>query len=124
MSSIGMTILAVLSGAASLVLIAVSTNDAMMYIAALVGVYAQATGPLMRGFMSSLATPDQQGAVFSVIDLSEVVSTGVFTMVGGLLYEVTLAIFRGFVFIAFAVALLAVAAALFIAKRLHDRRAE
>ncbi|XP_067682206.1 proton-coupled folate transporter-like [Haliotis asinina] len=124
MSNISMTIIAVLSGTVSLLLIAVSTNDAMMYIAALAGVYTQATGPLMRGFMSNLATPDQQGAVFSVIDLSEVVATGVFMMVGGLLYEATLVIFPGFVFIVFAVVLLCVAAALFIAKRTHDRKTE
>ncbi|XP_071081281.1 proton-coupled folate transporter-like [Haliotis cracherodii] len=124
MSAISLTLVGVLSNIVSLVLIATSTNDPMIYIAGVAGVYAQATGPLMRGFMSSLASPDQQGAVFCVLDLSEMVSTAVFTVAGGLIYAATLAIFPGFVFIALALILLFVAVALFIAKRLQDREGD
>ncbi|XP_048258937.1 solute carrier family 46 member 3-like [Haliotis rufescens] len=124
MSGLSMALVGVLSNIVSLLLTAASTNDAMMYVAGVASLYAQATGPIMRGFMSSLAAPDQQGSVFCVIELSEMVSTAVLTMVGGLIYEATLAIFPGFVFIALAIILLFVAVALFIAKRIYDRRAE
>ncbi|XP_071081283.1 proton-coupled folate transporter-like [Haliotis cracherodii] len=124
MSGLSMALVGVLSNIVSLLLTAASTNDAMMYVAGVASLYAQATGPIMRGFMSSLAAPDQQGSVFCVIELSEMVSTAVLTMVGGLIYEATLAIFPGFVFIALAIILLFVVVALFIAKRIYDRRAK
>jgi MFS family permease len=90
------------SSAAGFIMEALADSTLMMYLSAIAGILFTASLPLPRAIMSQLASPSEQGALFSGMSCIEAFATMVSSTIYTLIYNATLETFRGAVFMAVA----------------------
>ncbi|XP_069142662.1 proton-coupled folate transporter-like [Argopecten irradians] len=61
-----------ISGIASMVVMGFATNDLMLYIAVVLGIFCIIPVPLIRGIFSKTVLPDKQGALFANLYIFEI----------------------------------------------------
>ena len=96
-NSIG--IMSMMSCTGSLVLEAVARTTLVMFFVPVVGVFSFLVVAMIRSMMSSMTSPDKQGALFTSVAFIEVLSTILSSVSENLVYSITMSFMNGFVFL-------------------------
>ncbi|WAR18388.1 RGPA1-like protein [Mya arenaria] len=91
-----------LSYGASFVLEGFATNDLMMYLVAVIGVWGLLTAPMIRSIMSQMTSPHKQGAVYGAIAAAETAVNLLSAVSSQTVYIATVEVMRGFIFLVYA----------------------
>lgn len=83
----------------SLIMEAFAQTTLMIYMVQLAGVFSFLAMPMTRSIMSSMTSPDKQGAIFACISTTEVLSTILSSLTGNEIYSYTMSFMNGFVFL-------------------------
>ncbi|GFO49181.1 solute carrier family 46 member 3 [Plakobranchus ocellatus] len=92
-------IMSVLSAAAGFIVESLATNGALLYLAALVGIFYTTAIPIPKALISQLTSPAEQGALFSSLAVVEAIGTMASGVAYTFIYNSTLNVFKGAVFI-------------------------
>ncbi|GFO49174.1 solute carrier family 46 member 3-like [Plakobranchus ocellatus] len=92
-------IMSVLSAAASFIVESLATNGTLLYLTVLVGILFTTAIPIPRALISQLTSPAQQGALFSSLAVAEAIGNMAAGVAYTSIYNSTLNVFKGAVFI-------------------------
>lgn len=103
LSDVAIAILSTVSTAISYMIEAFATTTLMIYMVPVAGMFSFLVTPMTRSLMSSMTSPDKQGAMFAGVATIEVISTLVASLSQNTIYSFTVSFMNGFVFIILAI---------------------
>ncbi|XP_012942885.1 proton-coupled folate transporter [Aplysia californica] len=113
-------VVCIVSMCADFILTGFAESDDALYLAALAGLLSHGVIPIPRALLSQIASPTEQGALFSGMSVVQSVSTMASVATYNLVYNVTMNHFRGSVFMLMAGACIVTAAILLAFRRVRE----
>ncbi|KAL4238944.1 hypothetical protein ACF0H5_003648 [Mactra antiquata] len=98
LSDISLAIVGTIAYAVSFLLTALANNNTMLYAAAAVSCFGGLEGTMTRSIVSSMTSPQRQGAIFSAFAAVEVIVNLLSNVGTSAIYSLTVQFSRGFVF--------------------------
>ena len=99
MSDEVVSIISLISNTVSLVVEAFAVSFIVIIMVPITGMFSFLVIPVLRGMLSTMTSPDKQGAVFASVALIEVVSNILASLSQNELYSFTMSFMNGFVFL-------------------------